>query len=293
MRLLYIKCLFLIISGSLLGGSENTVSGASSEQHLMVMLRMVGHQVLLQAGDTSSRVLPIEKEEERYRIQFDTEFGFTPDTLISIVNKVALSTQMTDGYIIEVLSCETDEVVYSYEIGNVNEPSIIPCGGRDQPKGCYALCFTPTQMESGKEMPIVSEDPDKGGRTHYALLAVPMVLLAGWVLAVRKKKAVPETNPNLVNIGKYQFDKLSSELLFKGGRTELTGKQADLLLLLYEQVNQTVERSVILNKVWGDEGDYIGRTLDVFISKLRKQLEADPKVKIVNVRGVGYKLVIG
>jgi DNA-binding response OmpR family regulator len=47
-----------------------------------------------------------------------------------------------------------------------------------------------------------------------------------------------------------------------------------------------------LNKVWGDEGDYIGRTLDVFISKLRKKLEADSSIKIVNIRGVGYKLVM-
>ena len=56
-------------------------------------------------------------------------------------------------------------------------------------------------------------------------------------------------------------------------------------------VNTTVERDVILNMVWGDEGDYVGRTLDVFISKLRKKLEADSSVKIVNIRGVGYKLV--
>ena len=68
--------------------------------------------------------------------------------------------------------------------------------------------------------------------------------------------------------------------------------ESDLLLLLYNEANQTVERDVILSKVWGDEGDYVGRTLDVFISKLRKKLEADPNVKIVNIRGIGYKLVL-
>jgi DNA-binding response OmpR family regulator len=57
-------------------------------------------------------------------------------------------------------------------------------------------------------------------------------------------------------------------------------------------VNSTVEREHILKTIWGDEGSYIGRTLDVFISKLRKRLEADTKVKIVNVRGVGYKLIL-
>ena len=55
---------------------------------------------------------------------------------------------------------------------------------------------------------------------------------------------------------------------------------------------ELLEREVILKTVWGDDGDYIGRTLDVFISKLRKKLEANTNLKIVNIRGVGYKLVI-
>jgi DNA-binding response OmpR family regulator len=72
----------------------------------------------------------------------------------------------------------------------------------------------------------------------------------------------------------------------------LTSKEADLLILLHNSVNTGIEREVILNEVWGDEGDYVGRTLDVFISKLRKKLEGDSSVKIVNIRGVGYKLVL-
>jgi DNA-binding response OmpR family regulator len=55
--------------------------------------------------------------------------------------------------------------------------------------------------------------------------------------------------------------------------------------------HSTVERDYLLRTVWGDEGNYIGRTLDVFISKLRKKLEDDASVKIINVRGVGYKLI--
>jgi DNA-binding response OmpR family regulator len=93
-------------------------------------------------------------------------------------------------------------------------------------------------------------------------------------------------------LGEYYFDKRNTELIIEQQRIELTSKEADLLLLLYNAANTTVERGVILNKVWGDEGDYIGRTLDVFISKLRKKLEFDSKVKIVNIRGIGYKLVM-
>lgn len=292
MRHPFIKCTVFIVVVLLFGGSGNSVSAASSEQHLMVMLRMVGHRVLQYAGDSSSRVLPIEKKGERYKVQFDTEFAFVPDSLIAIVNQAALSTQTTSGYLIEVVGCDTNEVVYSYEIGNLNGRNVIPCRGRDQPKGCYELWFTPMGTVAGKEMPVVTENPDESKRTHYALLALPVVLIGGLVVMIRKKKSVPEQNPNLIAIGQYQFDKLNSDLILDGERAELTSKEADLLLLLFEQANHTVERGTLLNKVWGDEGDYIGRTLDVFISKLRKKLEADPNVKIVNVRGVGYKLVV-
>ncbi|MBL6447968.1 winged helix-turn-helix transcriptional regulator [Fulvivirga sp. 29W222] len=75
--------------------------------------------------------------------------------------------------------------------------------------------------------------------------------------------------------------------------TELSGKEADLLYLLYSSENQTLKREYILKVVWGDEGDYVGRTLDVFISKLRKKLVADTSLKIINIRGIGYKFVIG
>ena len=84
----------------------------------------------------------------------------------------------------------------------------------------------------------------------------------------------------------------STKLILKEERIELSGKESELLMLLAEFMNTTVEREVILNKVWGDEGDYVGRTLDVFISKLRKKLEADPNIKIANIRGIGYKLVL-
>ncbi len=74
--------------------------------------------------------------------------------------------------------------------------------------------------------------------------------------------------------------------------TQLSGKEADLLFLLLSNENKTLEREHILEVVWGDQGDYVGRTLDVFISKLRKKLQADPSLKIINIRGVGYRFVM-
>ena len=81
-------------------------------------------------------------------------------------------------------------------------------------------------------------------------------------------------------------------LFYKEKSEELSSKEASLLDLLYVNLNQTVSREHILQVVWGDEGDYLGRTLDVFISKLRKKLDADSNLKIVNIRGIGYRMVL-
>jgi DNA-binding response OmpR family regulator len=81
-------------------------------------------------------------------------------------------------------------------------------------------------------------------------------------------------------------------LFLKAKTIELSSKESELLLLLFSHKNKTLEREFLLHVIWGDEGDYVGRTLDVFISKLRKKLEADPSLKIVNIRGVGYRFVV-
>ena len=72
------------------------------DQHIEVSLRMIGHQVLLNSGDSISRVLPIKNENGRYRIPFESDFEFRPDELVMTVNRVMKDTEMANGYIVEV-----------------------------------------------------------------------------------------------------------------------------------------------------------------------------------------------
>src|SRR5690606_464662 len=99
-------------------------------------------------------------------------------------------------------------------------------------------------------------------------------------------------NEHIITIGAYQYNKHNMMLSYNDDAVELTGKESDLLLLLHTSINNTIERDVILNTDWGDKVDYIGRTLDVFNSKLRKKIEADPNLKIVNIRGDRDKLIV-
>jgi len=264
-----------------------------SESHNLVSMRLIGHQVLLSMGDSTSRVMPIQKEGEKYKIQFETEWEVNPDDLERTINGVIAEKQISQHYIVEVLNCLNKEVVHSYEMGKASN-EMLPCKGRLQPKGCYFIVVS--LLDAGVlnaekneiETPVWQQ---ANYRTGVIITFFVLLLLVGFSY-FRKRRQSENKSSNLITIGAYKFDQLNMQLLLKKERVELTSKEVDLLLLLYNSANTTVERDVILNSVWGDQGDYIGRTLDVFISKLRKKLEADANVKIINIRGVGYKLVL-
>ena len=278
----------------------------TSYKHIEVSLRMIGHQILLNSHDSTSRILPIERENDTYKIHFGSEFAFNPEELVSTINNVVRETGIAKSYIVEVEHCETDEVVYSFEMNNIEKTDIIPCKTRNLPKACYSISFTIIygeqiwagwqQLDSGfSDTSAIDNEKTASaegisGITYWTLTTM-FVVIGGMFFFIWRKKSKTKINPNLIQLGEYLFDKQNTELILENKRIELSSTEADLLLVLYNTANKTVEREVILNKVWGDEGDYVGRTLDVFISKLRKKLEADSSIKIVNIRGVGYKLV--
>src|SRR5690606_26856267 len=107
---------------------------ASDEGQILVSLRMIGHQILLQAGDSTSRILPVVKEGDRYKLQFSSDFHFDPDHLVSLIDSVVEISQIAESYLVEVESCPTSHVVYSYKIGNSQKLDLVPCQGRIQPE---------------------------------------------------------------------------------------------------------------------------------------------------------------
>ncbi|NNM23377.1 MAG: response regulator transcription factor [Flavobacteriaceae bacterium] len=95
-----------------------------------------------------------------------------------------------------------------------------------------------------------------------------------------------------VELGEYHFKFKSQTLQFKDeDHIKLTHREAHLLYHLFNNRNQVLERSIILKKLWGNDDFFNARSMDVFITKLRKKLSKDPNIKIINVRGYGYQLV--
>ena len=100
-----------------------------------------------------------------------------------------------------------------------------------------------------------------------------------------------QINLETIEIGKYQFNFTKQTLSFNEKTFQLTSREAELLFQLSEKKNELLDRTFILNKLWGNDDFFNARSMDVFISKLRKKLQQDPNIQIINVRGFGYKLI--
>ena len=102
----------------------------------------------------------------------------------------------------------------------------------------------------------------------------------------------PSLDDVVFNVGQFQFDPFSFTLRHNDQEKTLTQKEAEVLKLLYRNRDRVMKREEILTHVWGDDDYFMGRSMDVFISKLRKYLKTDPDIQIVNYHGVGFRLEI-
>ncbi len=132
----------------------------------------------------------------------------------------------------------------------------------------------------------------KVGGDDYVTKPFSMEELLLRIQAVLKRSSRPEQTPKSrrIKLGKYTFDEPSQMLLSKSGKLGLTAKEAQVLSLLCHNLNTVVLRNDILKSIWSDDSYYNSRSLDVFISRLRKYLADDPSLKIMSVHGKGYKL---
>ena len=94
------------------------------------------------------------------------------------------------------------------------------------------------------------------------------------------------------SIGNYTFNSEKQALQRSGGEQKLTTKESQLLRLLCVHKNDVLDRNFALKTIWHDDNYFNGRSMDVYIAKLRKYLKEDPKVEIINIHGKGFKLLV-
>jgi two-component system OmpR family response regulator len=109
---------------------------------------------------------------------------------------------------------------------------------------------------------------------------------------LRRTKGTRGSDMYVWEIGSFTFDGKKQILTGTGTHQKLTTKESELLKLLCNNINQVLERNFALKAIWIDDNYFNARSMDVYITKLRKYLKADPNVQIINVHGKGYKLVV-
>ncbi|WP_057940177.1 winged helix-turn-helix domain-containing protein [Algoriphagus resistens] len=249
-----------------------------------VLLRRIGHELLLQSGDSTSRVLPVKKiAENEYQISFENELSFEPDSLVNTIQRLLAKGPFARDYVVNVVSPDNASVMFGYAISKNKKDDIIACKGRRQPMGCYTvnIQFKPAGIITAKN--------------QYFLGGLLVAGFVGFIFLsyVQPGKASPDSqNKDLFRFGSMSFDAETRKLMINGKTIDLTRTETRVLHIFALSPNQAIERSQIQKEIWEDDGVIVGRSLDMFISKLRKKLELDPNINIVVIRGKGYKLEI-
>lgn len=107
---------------------------------------------------------------------------------------------------------------------------------------------------------------------------------------LKRKHITNVSADDIVKVGVYAYDHKNLSLSLNGDAKNLTQKEGDLLNLLIKNKNNILKRSVILENLWGSDDYFLGRSMDVFISRLRKYLKEDQTIKLENIHGVGFRL---
>ncbi len=249
-----------------------------------ILLRRIGHEILLQSGDSTSRVLPVKKiAKNEYQISFENAFTFQPESLVNTTQRLLAKDPLASDYVVNVLNCANASVAYGYAISKNKKDDIVTCIGRRQPIACYMINiqFKPAGIITAKN--------------EYFLGGLLFLGLVGFILlrSVKPLKALPDSQPTgMFTLGSMSFDTETRKLMINGTAIGLTKTETRVLRIFALSPNEAIERSRLQKEIWEDEGVIVGRSLDMFISKLRKKLEFDPNIKIVVIRGKGYKLEI-
>lgn len=266
------------------------VSGNNDEvrfnEKANLAIRRTAHLLLVNNGDSTSTVPPVLKvNENTFSIQLNNLFDY--DRLPELLEKSLQTHGITRGYDVSVLDCDKGELRLGYNFQDLSAPEGVPCRGRQKQLGCYVLQIS---FYPEKEMASTGK--------WWLLPVVTLIASLGYVLWDKRKKGPVDAailmesgmKTSAVKLGDTFFDEQNLTLSLHGKLQQLTYREAKLLTFFAGHRNQVLERDFILGAVWEDEGVIVGRSVDVFVSRLRKLLAADKKIKITAVHGVGYRL---
>lgn len=259
-------------------------------QKVNLALRRTAHYLLAEQGDTTSRILPVRQlNATTFLVRLEKPFDY--GALPAVLHQSMAVHDIGQNYDVAVLNCTDGELMLGYNFRDFLDNKEAPCAGRQQDKGCYNL-------------QVSFNSPAQAGLPIRNWLGwLVGFLLLGGSYVVWNKGSMPEiTQSGLepassrqsdqIDLGQLSFSMANQSVRVAGVTHSLTYREAKLLNLFVRHPNQLLERDFILKSVWEDEGIIVGRSVDVFVSRLRKLLQPDPGIRLVAVHGVGYRLEI-
>lgn len=254
---------------------------AQLDQSVNLAMRRTMHYLLQEAGDSTARIPAVQRlGATGWQIQAPKNFNY--DRLPELLHSSLVLQGIHIPYDVTVVDCADAELQLGYTSIDWLANNQAPCGGRDMEAGCYLL-----QVHLKLSAPF----------NPYPWIGLAVLsgcaAFAFWYFRLRRRKidSTP-SDDNWVSLGLARFSQ--QHLTLQQGETtqKLTYREAKLLAFLAAHPNQLLERERILESVWGEDGLVVGRSLDVFVSRLRKYLRA-AGVEIASVHGVGYRLEVG
>ncbi len=245
---------------------------APDEDQVNLALRKAADRMLRASGDSTSRIPAFERlEGNTWTVRIESGFSYKdwPSALQSSLDQHGIR----NSYRVAVRRCLDNFIDLGYQQADLADSLPVPCSGRESPEGCHYLEVV---FQENNTVPGVS--------------ALVLILLA--LLAALAPVRVRASDTRWMQLGNSRLDYAGQILIFNGKSQSLTFRETKLLRLFAENPNRLLEREFIVSQVWADEGVLVGRSLDVFVSRLRKKLADDPSISIAAVHGVGYKLEV-
>lgn len=256
----------------------------SISTRINLALRRTADALLRASGDSTSRIPAVEQiGEEVWRVMLEQPFDYErlPALLQASLDRYGIS----QSYEVAVRRCADATIDLGYHQLDFLQDDFVPCAGREISEGCHYIEVT-FAADAGTKVPM-------GGRIGFSLLALLGTAGLWWFLRRKRPETRVEEKIQWIAFGNSRLDLAGQTLICGDVRHTLTFREAKLLGLFAAHPDEVIERDQILRDVWADEGVLVGRSVDVFVSRLRKKLAADPSVAIVAVHGVGYRLETG
>ena len=256
-----------------------------SPERVKVALREVGNQLLLAHKDATSLILPVTMvAPNTFQLSFESVLAFDPEDLDAIMKQQLEKVALTSNYLVEVIDCTEQQVVYSYYREPTTNNNMIPCIGRALPEKCYLIEIQFTQK--------VAISPTQKTTALFLAIIGILFLTIGYYKSEKAILNKTKVTDNAISIGHFKFYPEENKLIKETIEIQLSKKECEILAIFIANPNQVIKRDELTKRVWEDHGVIVGRSLDTYISKLRKILKDDTNIKLTNVHGVGYKLEV-